>query len=101
MKLVFSTLAYLFIGFSAMFAGVAVGQQNTNPYIPAAQPDRIILNVTVDPSTSMAVNWRTSSDVTESFAEIAVASADPRFTDKVTRLKAKSETLKWEDTTPA
>jgi hypothetical protein len=101
MKSVSSICACLIIGISTILPGVASAQQNANPYIPTTQPDRIILNVTADPSTSMAVNWRTASDVSESFAEIAIASADPRFTDKVNRLKAKSELLKWEDTTPA
>ena len=44
-----------------------------NPYLPSFLPDRIVLNVTADPSTSMAVNWRTAESVSESFAEIAVA----------------------------
>jgi hypothetical protein len=71
-------------------------QQTDNPYLPSKQPDRIILNVTVDPSTSMAVNWRTADSVTESFAEIAPASADPRFVEEVERIPAKTEKLNFE-----
>jgi hypothetical protein len=76
-------------------------QSLENPYLPSQQPDRVILNVTVDPSTSMAVNWRTSQEVTESFAEIAVASPDPRFITKAKRIKAKSEKLEFEGTPTA
>jgi predicted GH43/DUF377 family glycosyl hydrolase len=75
--------------------------QPGNPYLPSQFPDRIILNVTQDASTSMAVNWRTEASVTESFAEIAIASADPRFTEKVQRIRAKSEKLVFEDTPAA
>ncbi|WP_215237404.1 purple acid phosphatase family protein [Dyadobacter helix] len=73
-----------------------LAQNTANPYQPAAQPDRIILNVTQDPSTSMGVNWRTSDSVKESFAEIAIASPDPRFVNKVKKNTAKTETLQLE-----
>jgi hypothetical protein len=79
----------------------ASAQSLENPYLPSQQPDRVILNVTVDPSTSMAANWRTSPEVTESFAEIAIASADPRFITKAKRIKAKSEKLEFEGTPTA
>lgn len=52
-------------------------QQNESYYIPKLNPDRIILNVTEDPSTSIAVNWRADNSISESFAEIALADADP------------------------
>jgi len=77
------------------------GQVAENPYLPSVLPDRIVLNVTVDPSASMAVNWRTGESITESFAEIAVAEADPRFVDKAKKIKAKTERLAWEDTPTA
>ncbi len=92
-----SLLAFLII---LLPTGV-LARSSTNAYAPTEMPDRIILNVTVDPSTSMAANWRTAELVTESYAEIALASADPRFTDKVTRIKAKSEILEWSDTPTA
>ncbi len=70
--------------------------QNNDAYLPTAQPDRVILNITENSSTSMAVNWRTASDVTESYAEIALASADPRFVQKATSIKARTENFKFE-----
>jgi hypothetical protein len=80
---------------------LAVSAQHTDRYAPTAEPDRIVLNVTADPSTSMAVNWRTSDAVPESFAEIAVAEADPRFVSKARKLKASTQKLVWEDTPAA
>ncbi len=70
-------------------------------YLPGSLPDRIILNVTEDTRTSMAVNWRTDASVEESFAEIAVASADPRFVNHVKRIKAVTEVVKFDATAPA
>ena len=77
------------------------GQMIENQYLPGDFPDRIILNVTQDPSTSMALNWRTKESVPESFAEIALADADPRFVEKVKRKKAVSQKLVFNDTPTA
>lgn len=88
--------------FCLILIGISVkAQVAENPYLPSSFPDRIVLNVTVDPSTSVAVNWRTSEEITESFTEIAVAEADPRFVDKAKRFTAKTEKLVWEDTPTA
>lgn len=56
-------------------------------------PDHIVLNLTEDPSTSMSVNWRTSTEVQVGYAEIAVATPAPKFWRNATTLKAKTETL--------
>ena len=76
----------------------AYSQQNEAYYLPKQNPDRIILNVTEDPSTSIAVNWRTEYSVSESFAEIMLADADPRAVGKAVRYKAKIEHLNFEST---
>ncbi|HRQ50108.1 MAG TPA: fibronectin type III domain-containing protein, partial [Agriterribacter sp.] len=68
-----------------------------NPYPPAPQPDRIVLNVTEDPATSIAVNWRTCDTVRTGFIEIAPVSADPRTVSKATRRPATSEAFRLED----
>ncbi len=64
-----------------------------NIYAPSAYPDRIILNVTADLSTSIAINWRTSDQVMESFAEIALLNANPGFPEKAIRKKATTAKL--------
>lgn len=63
-------------------------------YRPTARPDRIILTWTADPATTQAVTWRTSTEVTEAFAEIAIATSGPEFPKTAKSLTAKSEALK-------
>ena len=92
---------YLLFLFFSVYWLSAKSQINNNPYLPTELPDRIILNVTEDPSSSMAVNWRTSESVTESYAEIALADADPRFVDKARKIKATSQKLAFNDTPTA
>lgn len=62
-------------------------------YKPTLLPDRIILTWRSDPATSQAVTWRTSTEVDEALAEIAVAEAGPEFIKKGTRIPAESQTL--------
>ncbi len=40
---------------------------------PSSSPDRIILNLTENPSTSVAVSWRTDTSILTSFCELQVA----------------------------
>ena len=56
-------------------------------------PDHIILNLTEDPSTSMSVTWRTSTDVRIGYAEIAPSTAAPKFWRNAITIKAKTETM--------
>lgn len=44
-------------------------------------PDRMILSIAADPSTSMGVSWRTDTTVTAGYAEIKVATAAPEAGD--------------------
>src|SRR5690606_27318649 len=71
----------------------AQSQQPGNPYPPAAYPDRIVLNVTQDPSTSLAVNWRTNESIVAGSAEIIPVVSDPAEAAKATAVKAKTETV--------
>ncbi len=61
---------------------------------PSPIPDRIILTWTQDPATTQAVTWRTSTDIVQGVAEIAVADAGPYFPKKATRVLAQGENLK-------
>lgn len=58
---------------------------------PTAQPDRIILNLTADPSTSMAVTWRTDPSVRRAWAEIVEADDGPNFDKKARRVEAVTQ----------
>lgn len=42
-------------------------------------PDRVVLNLTTAPQTSMAVNWRTAAAVTDSIGQVAEAEDGPDF----------------------
>lgn len=56
-------------------------------------PDHIVLNLTADPSTSMSVSWRTSTATTVGYAEIAVATAAPKFWRNAVTHQAEMETM--------
>ncbi|MEP7257053.1 MAG: metallophosphoesterase family protein [Flavitalea sp.] len=75
----------------ALIAGPLMGYgQSTiiNPFPASPDPDRVVLNVTQDPSTSLAVNWRTCDTVRSGFAEIMPVTADPRDAARALRLQA-------------
>lgn len=61
---------------------------------PTASPDRVILNLTENPETSLAVNWRTDTTVQSGHVEWAIATAGPEFVQHVTRVDAQKESLK-------
>ncbi|MEM6829417.1 MAG: metallophosphoesterase family protein [Bacteroidota bacterium] len=62
-------------------------------HLPGHHPDHIVLNLTEDPSTSMSVTWRTSTEVSVGYAEIAVATAAPKFWRNAETYEAKTETM--------
>ena len=55
---------------------------------PTAIPTRILLSWEGDPTSSAAVTWRTSADVLEGIAEIAVATDGPGFPKSALRVTA-------------
>jgi acid phosphatase type 7 len=61
---------------------------------PSNVPDRIILNLTEDPTTSLAVNWRTSLHMTEGFIEYGKATHGPEFRENPNSIKAVTESLR-------
>lgn len=61
--------------------------------LPGKTPDRIILNLTEDPSTSMAVTWRTDTTVTRAIAQIIKAQPEPQIPKDVAEFVAKTEYL--------
>lgn len=77
-KRVINTLL-LIVGFSTI-----VFAQNYNP-------DRVILNLTESPHSSVAVTWRTIDKVTEPMAQIAKATDWTQFEDSLVTYEAKVE----------
>ncbi|TDQ13568.1 calcineurin-like phosphoesterase family protein [Algoriphagus boseongensis] len=60
---------------------------------PSEYPDRIVLNFGQNPGREVNVTWRTDASITQAFAEIAIASAAPKFWKNGETLKAKTEVL--------
>jgi 3',5'-cyclic AMP phosphodiesterase CpdA len=60
-----------------------------------AVPDRIILTFEADPATTQSVTWRTSPEVApgQAVAQVAPASAYPKFGDAATTVTAQSEAV--------
>lgn len=67
---------------------------DTKLLFPSAFPDRIILNLTEDPLTSVGVNWRTDTTTNTAFVQFAEATRGPQFRDNYQQLEAKSEKLR-------
>lgn len=60
---------------------------------PTALPARILLSWEGDPTTSVAVTWRTSAEVTQGLAEIAIATDGPGFPKTATQVVAVTTPL--------
>lgn len=72
-------LKRLFIG-TILLLVLNISAQNipVNTYPPTLFPDRVVLNVTEDPATSLAINWRTDPTIKEGGVEIMKVTDDPR-----------------------
>lgn len=85
-------------------AQVPVEEGHTHPHVHAPKPaevyrstvmpDRIVLTWTGDPATTQAVTWRTSTDVEQGLAQIAVASGNPKFPEEAKEVEATAQLLK-------
>lgn len=64
---------------------------------PSHHPDHIVLNLTENPSSSMSVTWRTDTAVRKGMAEIAIATAAPKFWRNAKSYTAQSETMDASD----
>ena len=53
--------------------------QPTRLYPPSPAPDRVVLNLTANPETSVAVNWRTSDGVHTARVQYAIATHGPEL----------------------
>ncbi len=66
-----------------------------SPKRPGLQPDRIVLNVTEDLSTSVAVTWRTSTSIANGEAQIVLADPHPASVNHAVSLSARTEVLEF------
>ena len=60
---------------------------------PTRQPDRIVLNWSDNPATTLSVTWRTDTTITQATAQIAVATPAPRFDRNAQDVEAATESL--------
>ncbi len=60
---------------------------------PSVYPDRIVLNFGQNPASEVNVTWRTNIDIDAAYAEIAIATAAPKFWKNGKTLLAKTEEL--------
>lgn len=61
--------------------------------LPTEYPDRIAVTWSDNPATSFSVTWRTSTDVSEAFAEITIAKASPDLSASSDTVLALTETV--------
>lgn len=60
---------------------------------PSEYPDRIVLNFGQNPASEVNVTWRTDTQISSAFAEIAIATAAPKFWKNGKTIQAKTEVL--------
>lgn len=60
---------------------------------PGKHPDHIILNYGQNPATTASVTWRTATEIETGYAEIAIATAAPKFWRNAKTINARTETL--------
>ncbi len=63
---------------------------------PSLFPDRVILNLTEDPTNSIAVTWRTSMDMKEGFCEVVSMTPTRIKPEDIRSLKATTTYVKYE-----
>jgi hypothetical protein len=66
--------------------------------LPSKDPDRIVLTIPGNPSTTAAVTWRTDTSVKSAVLEIAIETGAPRFDLDKTTHQAQTETLRFKKT---
>ncbi|MEM6672289.1 MAG: metallophosphoesterase family protein [Planctomycetota bacterium] len=68
------------------------------PASPATEfPDRVVLTLAADPSTTVDVNWRTDTTVLEAAVEYALATSGPTFVKSVETLAATTTPFEGAD----
>jgi len=95
--LLFSILFFSFTGIYAQTdeqrsQALSAGLNPTLLY-PSVYPDRIIINLTATPQSSVAVNWRTDISQNTGWVQFAPATAGTQFLQQVDSVAAQTETL--------
>jgi hypothetical protein len=88
----FFTINIFFVVIVLFGSNIAAGQVN----LPSKNPDRIILNMTQDALTGVAVTWRTDSSVSDGFCELQELTGSRINTANTLTFKAKTTSVKYE-----
>lgn len=62
-----------------------------SPADPRLLPERIVLNLTPAPATSVAVTWRTAAKPARAIVQVARATAAPTLADQARKVEARSD----------
>ncbi|MBN1479883.1 metallophosphoesterase family protein [candidate division KSB1 bacterium] len=82
---------FLFVLFVAL---LGQSEQLAYRYTPSVYPDRIILNLTVDPHHSIAVTWRTNAATQNGLVQYIKSTPGPVLGEHALSVAAQSETYK-------
>ncbi len=84
----------VFLIFYILFLAVSISAGQNN--MPTKHPDRIILNLAENTSTSIAVTWRTDQSITAGFCELQVSPEGPVDQKNSKLFKAKTTSIRYE-----
>ena len=86
-RIKYFSIIFIFI----LWTNAVLAQLNT----PSPYPDRIVLNLTPEPTSSVAVTWRTDASINEGFAEILTAPEGPVNMENVQSFKATTKSITY------
>ncbi len=92
-------LTFLLIYLLAYFPLSAQYDQGKDYYAPSKVPDRIVLTLTESPSTTQAVTWRSSTDVTVGKGQLMLANPSPDIVGDLQEVQAETTTLETDKNT--
>jgi len=92
--MIFKKMSLVLVGFLLLLLNCIVAEKTDHPYTPTIIPDRIILNLTENPATSMAITWRTDQSVERGEVQWIKAEDGPNFEDRVQTQPAETEIYK-------
>ena len=74
-----------------LWSTISIAQINA----PSPHPDRLVLNLTEEPYSSMALTWRTDTSIPEGFCELQLAPEGPVSKEKTTTYKANTSRITY------
>ena len=83
------------IAIATTLAMLSIVQVFAQSNFPTKYPDRIVLNLTEDPSSSMAVTWRTDTTIVAGYCELQPASDTQINPNESKSFKAQTTTIEY------